>query len=127
MTDRAEMPYTEAVICEILRCGNTSPLGVWHTSSEPIAIGDLTIAAYTMINALYVSLLKGDYWENGFIFNPERFLNKDGTLRKDEHFTAFSIGKRICLGETLAKTELFLFFTGTLSLISHKYTILYIN
>ena len=46
------------------------------------------------------------------VFRPERFLDESGGVKIDEHFIPFSIGKRRCLGETLAKSEFFLFFTG---------------
>ena len=106
------MPYTEAVIHEIMRCGNIVPLGINHTSSQPITVNGVTIPAYTMISPLFISILKGDHWQNGMTFNPDRFLLKDGSVKKDEHLIPFSIGKRQCLGETLAKAEMFLFFTG---------------
>merc|ERR1712071_478405 len=61
-----------------------------------------------------VSILKGDHWKDGLVFSPERFLTPDGAVNKDEHLIPFSIGKRQCLGETLAKAEMFLFFTGIL-------------
>jgi hypothetical protein len=41
-------------------------------------------------------------------------FSADGRVEKDEHLIPFSIGRRQCLGETLAKAELFLFFTGIL-------------
>ena len=62
-----------------------------------------------------------NHWEGGRLFRPERHLEAGGTsLRKDDHFIPFSTGKRQCLGETLAKSELFLFFTGLL----HQFHIL---
>ena len=46
------------------------------------------------------------------MFRPQRFLDEAGNVKRDEHFIPFSIGRRQCLGETLAKTEFYLFFTG---------------
>ena len=43
-------------------------------------------------------------------FKPERFLDQDGIIKKNEYFVPFGIGKRICMGESLAKNELFIFF-----------------
>ena len=70
------------------------------------------IPANTLISPVMTEILKGDHWGDGKTFRPERFLDDQGKVRRDEHFIPFSIGKRQCLGETLAKTELFLFFTG---------------
>ncbi|VDM82744.1 unnamed protein product [Strongylus vulgaris] len=41
---------------------------------------------------------------------PERHL-KDGQCIKDDRITGFSVGKRACLGENLARMEVFMFFT----------------
>ncbi len=59
-----------------------------------------------------IKIFQGDYWEDGTVFRPERFLDAAGALKKDDHLIPFSVGKRQCLGETLAKVELFLFFAG---------------
>lgn len=114
LTDRADLPYTEAVIMEIQRCGNIIPMGVSHFNAVPIEVNGITLPANTNINPLLAVLLKGDYWGDGTSFRPERFLDQEGKLKSDEHLIPFSIGKRRCLGETLAKTELFSFFTGIL-------------
>jgi cytochrome P450 len=65
---------------------------------------------------LRIYIFQGDYWKDGTEFRPERFISADGAVKKDDHLIPFSVGKRQCLGETLAKVELFLFFTGRNSL-----------
>merc|ERR550525_2117806 len=114
MKDRADLPYTEAVMMEIQRHANIVPMGVQHINERDIVVNGHTIPANTMITPVMAEILKGDYWGDGKVFRPERFLDDAGKVRKDDHLIPFSIGKRQCLGETLAKAELFLFFTGML-------------
>ena len=64
------------------------------------------------ISPMFSEIHKGDHWSDGMSFRPEGFLDDSGVLKPDDHLIPFSIGKRRCLGETLAKSELFLFFTG---------------
>jgi len=52
-------------------------------------------------------------WGDPENFRPERFLSPDGKIfTKPEAVLAFSIGRRQCLGETLARDSLFLFSTN---------------
>ena len=53
------------------------------------------------------------YWDNPHEFNPFRWIDdsKDYSRGCNESFLPFSAGRRACIGETMAKTELFLIFT----------------
>lgn len=53
-------------------------------------------------------------YPNPETFQPSRFLSSEGTLCNIEHLIPFGIGKRSCLGEALARTELFIILTTLL-------------
>lgn len=55
-----------------------------------------------------------ELWEEPEKFNPSRFLNSEGSVTKPEYFMPFGVGRRMCLGDVLAKMELFLFFSSLL-------------
>uniref|UniRef100_A0A8C4YU09 Cytochrome P450 2J2-like n=1 Tax=Gopherus evgoodei TaxID=1825980 RepID=A0A8C4YU09_9SAUR len=114
MDDRDNMPYTNAVIHEVQRISNIVPLSV-----PRIATSDTTLAGFyvpkgtTLIPNLTSVLFDKNEWETPHTFNPKHFL-EDGQFKKRETFLPFSAGKRGCLGEPLARIELFLFFTALL-------------
>ena len=51
------------------------------------------------------------------------FLDKSGKLLKFDQFVPFGLGKRVCMGESLAKNELFLFFVRMLQKVSFEQTV----
>uniref|UniRef100_A0A4W4DYG1 Cytochrome P450, family 2, subfamily AE, polypeptide 1 n=1 Tax=Electrophorus electricus TaxID=8005 RepID=A0A4W4DYG1_ELEEL len=117
MDDRSRLPYTYATVHEIQRLGNILPLGVAHETTQPTQLRGYNIAKGTMIMTNLTAVFTDkEYWKHPETFNPENFLDEEGQFCKHEHFIPFSLGPRVCLGESLARTELFLFFT---SLIQH--------
>ncbi|XP_062871968.1 cytochrome P450 2B4-like isoform X2 [Trichomycterus rosablanca] len=115
MDDRAKLPYTHATVHEILRFGNILPTSVTHETMQTTQLRGYTIPKETLVMAnLAAILMDKDHWKHPDTFNPENFLDENGQFCKDEFFLPFSIGPRVCLGESLARTELFIFFTSLL-------------
>ncbi|XP_053139855.1 vitamin D 25-hydroxylase isoform X2 [Hemicordylus capensis] len=115
LEDKSKMPYTEAVLHEILRFCNVAPLGIFHaTSKDTIVRGYSVPQGTTVITNLYSVHFDEKYWSNPEVFCPERFLDSSGQFVKKEALTPFSLGRRHCLGEQLARMEMFLFFTSLL-------------
>ncbi|KAM9155771.1 cytochrome P450 2K4-like [Pangshura tecta] len=112
---RTKMTYTDAVVHEIQRFANILPMDLPHETTEDVRLNGYFIPKGTYIIPLLASVLRDEsQWKKPDTFNPEHFLDSKGKFVKKEAFMPFSAGRRICAGETLAKMELFLFFTSLL-------------
>ncbi|XP_022374663.1 cytochrome P450 2D15 isoform X2 [Enhydra lutris kenyoni] len=115
MGDQAHMPFTMAVIHEVQRFGDIVPLGLPHMTTRDIKVQGFLIPKGTKLITNLSSVLKDkEAWKKPFRFDPEHFLDAEGRFVKPEAFMPFSAGRRVCLGEPLARMELFLFFTRLL-------------
>uniref|UniRef100_A0A3B4AH94 Cytochrome P450, family 2, subfamily Y, polypeptide 3 n=1 Tax=Periophthalmus magnuspinnatus TaxID=409849 RepID=A0A3B4AH94_9GOBI len=154
MEDRKSLPFVDAVLHEVQRFMDFAPLGAPHYALHNITFRGYTIPKGTMIFPVLYSVLKeGKQWATPFLFNPQHFLDHNDNFKKNPAFLPFSAGKRACVGESLARMEIFLFLvkllqhftfscpggpdsieltpefiiSGTLTLNAHKCTALWVT
>ncbi|XP_072263423.1 cytochrome P450 2G1-like isoform X2 [Pyxicephalus adspersus] len=121
ITDRLQMPYTNAVVHEIMRYLDLVPMALAHKVTEDINFRGFIIPKGTTVFPLIGSALSDpDHWKSPYDFNPENFLDENGKFCPQEALIPFSTGKRICPGEGLARMEIFLFLTALLQNFSFQ-------
>ncbi|OQV14481.1 Cytochrome P450 2B4 [Hypsibius exemplaris] len=115
--DKHKMPYTEAVVTEIHRVACITPFGLQHIATEDVELEGYTIPKGTEVWGLNCNHYSNpDVWKDPENFRPERFLDSSGCLITSliDEVQPFSVGRRVCLGEPLARIEIFCFFVAIL-------------
>ncbi|XP_069684414.1 cytochrome P450 18a1 isoform X2 [Periplaneta americana] len=115
LEDLRYLPYTESTLLEVLRRSSIVPLGTTHAATRDVYLNGFKIPKNTQIVPLLHAIhMDSNLWEEPEKFKPTRFLNAEGKVTKPEFFLPFGVGRRMCLGDVLARMELFLFFSSIL-------------
>ncbi|CCD67662.1 CYtochrome P450 family [Caenorhabditis elegans] len=112
-SDKPKLNYINATINESQRLANLLPMNLARSTTKDVEIAGYHIKKNTVIiPQISLVLYNPEIFPEPYEFKPERFLESDGSLKKVEELVPFSIGKRQCPGEGLAKMELLLFFAN---------------
>ena len=112
LKDKYELHFVQAFIHEALRFSSFFPINVPHKT-----IVDENVCSYnipkgtTVFYNIWAIHHQEDIFENPLKFNPHRWLDNNGSFHNSKSFMLFSPGTRACLGENLARNEIFLFLT----------------
>uniref|UniRef100_A0A8C4DT39 Cytochrome P450, family 1, subfamily D, polypeptide 1 n=1 Tax=Dicentrarchus labrax TaxID=13489 RepID=A0A8C4DT39_DICLA len=116
-SDKPKMPFTEAFIYEVFRHASYVPFTIPHCTTRNITLNGYFIPKDTcvFINQYQVNH-DTDLWGDPDTFRPGRFLGSSGLLNKEqtEKVLIFGMGKRRCLGDGVARLEMFVFLTTLL-------------
>ncbi|XP_046579638.1 cytochrome P450 2J6-like isoform X2 [Haliotis rubra] len=120
LEDRENLSLVEASIIEALRIGSITTSSLPHVSVEDTQIGDYHIPKGTSVVASLYSLHRDPkYFPEPEVFKPERHIDANGVVTRPKSFLPFGVGPRLCVGDTMVRVGVFMFFTT----IMQNYTI----
>ncbi|CAD5209536.1 unnamed protein product [Bursaphelenchus okinawaensis] len=113
---KSSLPYLNAVLVECQRCANITGQNMLRVNTKEVEVNGMHIETNTVfVPQISVLLQDPKVFPNPEKFDPTRYLTSDGKFKQFDEFIPFSLGKRICLGEGMAKAELFMFTANFLN------------
>merc|ERR1712013_753834 len=98
-----------------------APMSIPHSTTEQTSVGEFKFPkGSTFFANLSFFMTDPKYFENPLSFKPSRFLDSDGRFIKNERVVPFSVGKRYCMGELLARNEIFIFLVTMIQRMKFK-------
>lgn len=122
---RLKLPYVEAFLNETLRYHCSGPILIPRSTTRDVVFRGYNIPEDTFVLVNMWSCMRdGKYWHEPDKFNPSRFLDETGRFKnKNPAMMPFSVGKRACIGESIARLQLFLVFTS----LMQKFSVTFAN
>ncbi|KAL1471292.1 hypothetical protein MTO96_023747 [Rhipicephalus appendiculatus] len=109
------LPFTEACLLESARFASVHMVAAPRTNVEEASVCGFRVPAGSRVLAnLWLAHRDTGFWREPHRFDPTRFLAEDGRPERKDAFLPFGLGKRVCIGESLAKTQMFVFVTELL-------------
>ncbi|XP_034054479.1 cytochrome P450 1A1 [Gymnodraco acuticeps] len=113
LSDRPNLPFLEAFILEIFRHSSFLPFTIPHCTTKDTSLNGYYIPKDTcvFINQWQINH-DPELWKDPSSFAPDRFLSSDGSevnRQEGERVMVFGMGKRRCIGEVIARNEVYLF------------------
>ncbi|KAK6010302.1 hypothetical protein OSTOST_24672, partial [Ostertagia ostertagi] len=109
LSDRDHTQYLNWTILEIHRLASILNLNLFRKTKENGVVGGHPVPKGTPIAAELSMIMKDEQiFEEANKFYPERYRQGGKTL--EQQVIPFGLGKRSCIGENLAKAEIFLFY-----------------
>ncbi|KAL0484128.1 cytochrome P450 [Acrasis kona] len=111
------LPYTKAVIYEVLRVHSPAPYLARYTTEDVTADGVFipkgTNVTYFLCMTMHNAEIWGDDVEQ---FRPERFIEDPSFLERNRfEYLPFSSGPRSCIGQPLAQMEMWMIISKLMS------------
>ncbi|EUC60844.1 cytochrome P450 family oxidoreductase [Rhizoctonia solani AG-3 Rhs1AP] len=114
LQDRSSLPYTDAMVQEVMRMCPPVPLGLAHLATEDIEFHGYRIPKGTTINPNIWAILRDpNHFSLPHIFNPARFLGSKP--EPDPRKYIFGFGRRVCPGSHVANNGAWILCAGILS------------
>lgn len=117
LKDKSSLPYLEATITEIMRHSSFVYVTLPHRVRSDTTLGGFDIPENSQVIVdLRAIHYDPKHWKDPEIFDPTRFLDEEESFICPATFSfiPFGAGPRGCLGQSLAKIEIFLFLAGLL-------------
>ncbi|KAF8880414.1 cytochrome P450 [Infundibulicybe gibba] len=118
LRDRPSLPYVEALYREVMRWHPGLPLGVPHVSSDDDVYKGFLIPKDSIIFTNIWAMTRDEsVYKDPDSFQPERYF-ENGELNDDDTVLAFGFGKRICVGQYLASSSIWLAIVNVLATLN---------
>ncbi|KAF6758908.1 cytochrome P450 [Ephemerocybe angulata] len=109
VADQNDLPQAMAFVLETLRWRPVTAGGFAHKTTKDLIWKDYVIPkGTTVMGNVWAVGRDPEYFPDPESFNPQRWLTGDGKLKEDMKSFPFGFGRRVCPGQHMAVSSIFL-------------------